>query len=41
MGLVSGFVLNPARDLGPRLFVYSTGFDGKTLWLADSAYGIW
>lgn len=33
--------MNPARDLGPRLFLFAIGQGGKDLWLANDAYGIW
>lgn len=42
-GYQTGFVLNPARDLGPRLLVWATGGGGRggrALWLDNSAYGI-
>ncbi|ORY84689.1 aquaporin-like protein [Leucosporidium creatinivorum] len=40
-GYQTGFVLNPARDLGPRLLVWATGSGGRALWLDNTAYGIW
>ncbi|KAK4703648.1 hypothetical protein P7C70_g2568, partial [Phenoliferia sp. Uapishka_3] len=36
-----GFVLNPARDLGPRLFLWLTGSSRHELWRDDNSYGIW
>ncbi|KAM0791772.1 hypothetical protein ACM66B_004035 [Microbotryomycetes sp. NB124-2] len=40
-GYSTGFVLNPARDMGPRLFVYAVGEANSGLWLDNDAYGIW
>ena len=41
-GYQTGFVLNPARDLGPRLLIWAvTNIDSNTLWLTYDAYGIW
>ncbi|KAL8281286.1 hypothetical protein RQP46_006320 [Phenoliferia psychrophenolica] len=40
-GYQTGFVLNPARDLGPRLFLWVTGSSGHELWIEQHAYGIW
>ncbi|KAK4701973.1 hypothetical protein P7C70_g4252, partial [Phenoliferia sp. Uapishka_3] len=40
-GYQTGFVLNPARDLGPRLFLWLTGSSRHELWIDESAYGIW
>ncbi|KAK4055024.1 hypothetical protein OIO90_003365 [Microbotryomycetes sp. JL221] len=40
-GYSTGFVLNPARDMGPRLFIYAVGEANSGLWLDNDAYGIW
>lgn len=41
-GYQTGFVLNPARDFGPRMLVWATGgAGGRQLWLDNQAYGIW
>ncbi|KAK4050672.1 hypothetical protein OIV83_003398 [Microbotryomycetes sp. JL201] len=40
-GYSTGFVLNPARDMGPRLFIYAVGEANSGLWLDNDGYGIW
>ncbi|SCV74255.1 BQ2448_6687 [Microbotryum intermedium] len=40
-GYQTGFVLNPARDMGPRLLSWAVGAPVQSLWVDNYHYGIW
>ncbi|SGY48213.1 BQ5605_C001g00629 [Microbotryum silenes-dioicae] len=40
-GYQTGFVLNPARDVGPRLLSWAVGAPTQSLWVDNYHYGIW